>query len=379
MSYETAEIVTDLASLADLAPQWRQLAVARGNAFVTPEWCFAWFERYGDHYQPLISVVRGASGKVLGVMPLALSTASRPRSLRFAGANLGDSFHPASGAVDEQVTAAATAVALASSGTRWSTILLDNVPADSPWVEALLAALPRRPHRSTFKSASLPMIALGGMNWEEFQSQRKRSVRRERARCLRRLESEHEVRFRSTRSEVELDRDIDTLFNLHDLRREQLGGSSLSSERARSFHRTFAKRALAQGWLRLSFLEIDGEAAAAAYDWQIGSRYACYQSGFDPTWSSYGVGALLEDYAIETAIAAGAEEFDMLLGDEAYKLRQATAVRRVETVAAVKAWHPARLALSAETRLRQLTQVIPAPVRQRSSGLGRHLPSARNR
>ena len=108
-------------------------------------------------------------------------------------------------------------------------------------------------------------------------------------------------------------------FHLHDKRFADRGGSSLSAERTRSFHREFAAAALEQGWLRLWFLELDGLPAAAWYGWRLGERYSYYNSGFDPAFAALSPGLVLISAVIESAFQEGAAEFDFLLGGESYK------------------------------------------------------------
>lgn len=378
-----AEIVSDPAALQTLQDDWRRLALRRGNAFVTPEWFFTWFAHYGDEHEPVVSVVRHADGVMAGIMPLALSTSTRPRSLRFAGANLGDSFHPVALETDEETVAAATAAALPRLDRAWSTVVLDNIEVDARWPQELVSASPRRLAVMELRRGILPFISVGGLGWEEFQRQRSRKIRRERARCLRRLEESHDVRFRCTQGGETLDNDVATLFRLHDFRFGRQGGSSLASERARAFLREFAAVTLARGWLRLCFLEIDGEPVAASYDLRVGGRHACYQSGFDPAWSRLGVGNVLEDHGIRLAVEEGAETFDFLFGDEEYKLRQATSARHVHSLVAVRSLHPARLLAATDVALRRAARALPprllARARKLARAAPRGLPSARRR
>jgi CelD/BcsL family acetyltransferase involved in cellulose biosynthesis len=50
-----------------------------------------------------------------------------------------------------------------------------------------------------------------------------------------------------------------------------------------------------------------------------GKTFYFYQSGFDPRYSPHSVGLVTMGLSIEAAIKDGAEEFDLLHGDEKYK------------------------------------------------------------
>ncbi len=360
-----AEIVNDPAQLKAVEDDWRKLAEQRGNAFITPEWFFAWFAHFGDEHQSVVSVVRRPDGRLAGVMPLVLSMSKRPRVLSFAGANLGDNFHPAALEANENVVAAATALALDRERKMWSSAVFDNVEVTASWPEHFIDSSPSRLTIMKLRTNVLPYILLEGQSWEDFQQVRRRKTRRERGRKLRRLKQEHEVRFRCTDIAEVLTDDMATLFRLHDLRRDQFGDSTLASKRVRAFLHDFAAAALGRGWLRLWFLEVDGRPVAANYSWCLGGRYACYQSGFDPALSRHNVGGLLEDRELRAAIDEGAKMFDLLLGDEDYKLKQATSVRRVHTLAAVRSRHPARLLIAAKLSLRRVFRALPVRLHER--------------
>ena len=99
------------------------------------------------------------------------------------------------------------------------------------------------------------------------------------------------------------------------------------------FHREFAALALERGWLRLWLAEVDGRPVAGIYGWRFGNVEYGYQLGRDPSWERDGVGAAVHEHAIREAFADRMREFRLLRGDEHYKLRYATVVRRVLTVA----------------------------------------------
>ncbi len=58
---------------------------------------------------------------------------------------------------------------------------------------------------------------------------------------------------------------------------------------------------------------------AGHYSFIYQKKVYCHSVGFDPDWSSYNVGSVLQLYAIEDAIRRGVIEFDFLRGSEEYK------------------------------------------------------------
>jgi len=75
---------------------------------------------------------------------------------------------------------------------------------------------------------------------------------------------------------------------------------------------------LAQGWLRLFVLKLNGGTVAALYGFMYGKKFYFYQSGFDLV-TPVQCRSRYYGLAIEAAIGDGAEEFDLLHGDEKYK------------------------------------------------------------
>jgi CelD/BcsL family acetyltransferase involved in cellulose biosynthesis len=113
---------------------------------------------------------------------------------------------------------------------------------------------------------------------------------------------------------------MDALFHLHTDRWRRRGvGGAFAGAPMQSFHREIALRFLSRGWLRLHLLVLDGKPCAALYGFQYRRRVYHYLGGFALSYSRFGPGVVLQSYAIEHAIGAGATEFDMLRGDESYK------------------------------------------------------------
>jgi CelD/BcsL family acetyltransferase involved in cellulose biosynthesis len=355
----------DLAGIAEVEEDWRRLAVARGNAFLTPEWFRCWFAEYGDTAEPFVPALIGEDGSCVGVIPLALPKSGRPRVCRLAGANLGDCFQPVAAPGDDGPVAAAAGEALGGVPDRWSVIALDHVEHSETWIDALAEATGRRVKERSREAAGLPWIDLAAHgDWEGYLASRSSHLRKRLRQLDRKLERDHEVRIRRTEGPETLAADVETLFDLHDRRWQ--AESTLASPRARSFHAAFAASALDRGWLRLWFLELDGEPVASWYGWRLGDRYSFYNGGFDPSRSKLSPGMVLLARVLESAFEEGAQVFDFLLGDESYKSRFADETREVQDATlARKLPHPAAAVVGAGSAARRLVRMLPSGARQR--------------
>jgi CelD/BcsL family acetyltransferase involved in cellulose biosynthesis len=382
-SVSAVQLVRDWDAMREREDEWRSAAQARGNAFLTPEWLYTWQRYYGDQAEPAVMEARDVRRGSIGWMPMTLSGQRWLRSLRFAGANLADYLHPLAESADSDAElAAAFGARLGGQLTGWRILVLDNVDAQAGWLSSLLEAAPMRLIPVTTRRTELPYAVLPA-SWDDYLASRSRNFRSEVGRKLRRLEREHEVRFRLTTDSGELRRDLDTFFRLHDARWEGRGGSSSRTRRARAFHHDFSADALKRGWLRLWTMEVDREPVAAWYGWKVGRRYSYYLAGFEPRWAHASVGFLLLAHTVRGAIEEGAAEYDLLLGEEAYKRRFATDSRCVETVLLTRARDPIRLLVRGQGAVRSAYRRLPRRLRDRlrspATAAGRRLPAARSR
>ncbi len=347
-----AELITETAAIAPIEAEWRALAEERSNGFITPEWFRSWWESQGQRSSsPLISVARRPGGSVAGVMPLVLDESSRPRAIRFAGANIGDRFHPAASREEEATVAAATMRALEVAGLDQQMVLLECADSQSQWWRLMKRGSSIRRAIVEQQQTMVPFINLAGSDWETYLAHRSRNFRKQVRRAERALIRDYSMKVRSATTKT-LEADLAELFRLHDLRRNLLGGSSLDAA-ARCSLRAFAEAAHRRGWLRLSVMEADSMPVSALLAWRIGTSYVSYQGGFDPAWGRQSVGVAIEAVNIRNAIAEGAGEYDFLLGTEHWKRRFTPDARPTQTAVLVRARRPTRVLVAAEARARR--------------------------
>jgi CelD/BcsL family acetyltransferase involved in cellulose biosynthesis len=379
---ERVELITDRSALAGLEDDWRRLAEARSNPFITPEWFWAWIRQHEDRAEPALAVVWRPDGSLRGLLPLIRATTGRLRRIRFGGYDLADHLEPVAADGDRVAVAGAAAAALDLAELGCATLVLDNVDAEPPWWEELADGAPGRLVAKRVKGSVLPYADISSLAWEHYLKGRSRNFRRDIRRKLARLERDHTVEFRCTASQDELAADLEALYRLHDARWSD-GNSTAAGDRTRAVLSDFAAASLDRGWLRLWTLSLDGAPVAALMQWLVGSRVSSYYTGFDPGLRSEGVGLVLTAHTLRAAIKEGADEFNMLLGDEPWKQRFATDRRAISTVVLVRGRHPARMIVSAEAGARRAIGHLSPRAQQRVNSLARPLarmlPSVRRR
>ena len=361
------EIVTSRAELEALEADWRALSELRGNAFVSPEWFFAWLD--AGTQQPLVPVVRRPDGVLRGLLPL-VATSRAIRTLRFAGGDFADEVHPVAAESDEADVAAAAVPALFERATTRTVLWLDHVGLEADWADGVVSA--RSPALAAWEDQriALPYLDVRGLTWESFLATRSANFRSQLKRKLYALERLPGVRFRRTAEAAELEADLRTFFELHEQRWQSLGrASTLADPLARRALSGFARGAFAAGWLRLWLLEVEERPAAAWLGWRLGDRYSYYQAGLDPARSSLSAGFLLLAHSVRAAIEEGAATYDLLAGDEAFKRRFATGERMAKTIVLARHGGPGHAATAVGVAARRLGRRLPPGLRRRLRSL----------
>ena len=196
--------------------------------------------------------------------------------------------------------------ALAESPEGWDAFVGDLVPADGDF-RAHVAATGAR----TLRRESSPVLAITGRSWDELLAGWSSNLRGQVRRRERKLAREHELRFHLADAAT-LDRDLDTLMRLHELR---WGAESSAFGGPRdAFHRDFARCALDRGLLRLWITEVDGEPAAAWLGFRFGVIDWSYHSGSDPHWVEHSLRFVMVDHSIRTAVEDGMRSYRFLRG-----------------------------------------------------------------
>ena len=318
------ELRLERLGLADRTDEWDELARLSGNVFATPEWSSLWWRHFGTGEDRLmVAVCRTGERRPVAVLPLYLDRKGALRVVRFLGHGPADQLGPVCAPGDRSLAGRGLRQLLREHARRWDLFLGEQLPADEGWSNLLGA--------SVVRTTGSPVLRFHTDSWDEFLASRSSNFRSQLRRRERRLAADHEVRYRLADDAARLESDLDVLFDLHG-RRWSADESPFGGPRE-PFHREFAATALDRGWLRLWFLEVDGDAVAAWYGFRYAGTESYYQAGRNPDWDDRSVGYLILMHSIRTALEDGMTEYRFLRGDEPYKYRFATHDPRLQIVA----------------------------------------------
>jgi CelD/BcsL family acetyltransferase involved in cellulose biosynthesis len=333
------ELIQDFEQLRG---DWVRLALASGNIFSTWEWNTLWWDRFGQGRRLLTFALRDGDGAVSAIVPL-YAWRDRPlRVLRFLGHGHGDLLGPV--CPREDLDTAVEALQRALRGVRHDVFVGDWLIAEHDWSTALSGRI--------LREDGYPILRFEVDSWEDYLASRGRKFRKSVGSERRRLEREHDVRFRLTSDPANLEADLDSLFALH---RARFGphGDCYFCGSDEPFQREFAALALDRGWLRMWLLEVDGKPVAADYGFRFADVHFAYQLGRDPEWERASVGSILEAFTIRNALEERVAEYRFLLGNEPYKYRYANEDPELETIGAAGS-AVGRLALNGVAALRHV-------------------------
>lgn len=306
-------------SLEEVRDEWNRLASGTRNVFSTWEWNSVWWKHFGGSKTLLVTACRSNEGRIVALLPLYLWRGRPFRVVRFLGHKEGDQLGPI--CLPKDRGAVADALNRVLSDRNVDVFVGERLAGEQGW-SALLSG------RELRKDAS-PVVHLRSSTWEDLLRTRSRNFREQARRKERRLAKTHDVQYRLANDPARLEEDLNVLFRLHALR---WGGRQTTFQRYEAFHREFAAHALERGWLRLWFLEVDGNPRAVCYGFRFGDVESFYQSGRDPNWNQHSVGFIVLLHSIREALAAGMTEYRLLRGDEPYKYRFADEDYGLETI-----------------------------------------------
>jgi CelD/BcsL family acetyltransferase involved in cellulose biosynthesis len=314
------ELIADWPGFFSLAAEWDDLlADSRADTiFLTWDWIRTWVEVAGHRFQPLVITVRDAQGVLVGAVPFYLTELRLLRSVPFRTLRIMADYATGAEYPDwivrrgcEEAAVDAIAAALASSPD-WDCIWM---PAVSGWTgaaERLLRACDNHRFYCHKRSTDFAYFDLPP-SWDAYLHSLSQNRRQQMRADMKRVMQRPGVTVSRCETADQLPAFLDALFELHHLRWKAVGevGTFHRKPREAEFYRSFAQRALQNGWLRVFGLQENGAFKAVQIGYAYRGIFLQLQEGFDPAYVR-GVGNVLRAKTIEAFIEEGLKGYDFL-------------------------------------------------------------------
>lgn len=324
--------VEHVRSAADLSQSdietWNDMAA---TPFLRWEWLGSWWESYGtDHQFFVLRVCR--DGKPIAFAPWFLEKRlSTGRTIQFLGSGKVCSDHLSIIVNDSDATEVAEALAAwlanavtdATSDTEsvWDSIEFIGVDQTDAPMNCLAQSLASN-GLQVEQSEGLGCYVIDlPKTWDEYVQMRSKSGRREIRHSMKNVDS-GKISVKTVKCGTELDEFWEHFKSLHQKRRHASGTTGCFDHPPfGDFLRTAASRLCQAGLLEFVIASADGVPVAAQFALVDEDVWYFYQSGMEPDASELRPGLSVFCHAIRETIRSGRKRFDMLRGDEPYKLR----------------------------------------------------------
>ena len=324
----TVTLVTERAAFERLRPAWNRLL--RGSAsdtpFLTWEWAWAWWQSYGEGRELWLITVE-VGGELVGLAPLYRERrrwlgALSYRALALVGDGSADSDYldVVAWAGEEPRVLPLVAGVLLERRREWDLFLFREVPDTAASVATMRRLLREGGCRWDEEPVECAVVALPA-TWDDYLQSLRPRMRTKIRSLMRRREDGRTVRLEGGVSADELASRLASVFEHHGRRWQMKGeGGVFLGVSKRAFYTEMARRFLAQGWLRLYSLEVNGAWVAHQVCLEYQGHVYLLQEGFDPDWAEHEVGNALRAYVFRDCIERKVAVYDFLGGVSFHKL-----------------------------------------------------------
>lgn len=183
-------------------------------------------------------------------------------------------------------------------------------------------------------AARSPYLAIEG-DWTTYERGLSKNMRSNLRRQFRRLLAAGSVSVEVATGRERLDVLLAGGFRIEPSGWKARGSTAIvSRDASRQFYSEVAHWAAHSGFLRLSFLRLDGQAIAFQYGFERDRIYYDLKGGFDVAYGRFSPGILLEHTMLERAFHLGTRYYEFLGHDDPWKLRWASGRRDRQVVQA---------------------------------------------
>jgi CelD/BcsL family acetyltransferase involved in cellulose biosynthesis len=327
----SVRLVTTADDFDGLEEGWNGLLDrSEATVFQSYEWLRAWWRYFGDRGELRIFVF-SAGAAIEGIVPMFLSRERLlgmpvARRLQFIGAGLSDYLQIIASRGNEGRVVDAFTSWLASNQGAWDAVDFEDVPEKSPSFGHLQAALAAHGLRViAYHGTVCPRIDLPGSE-AALMSQLGASTSYNLKRKQKRLKAGFSNGTRLVRDPGDpIGKAMQDFTLIHGGRWKSQGHpSAFDDPHHVAFHEEICRNFARRGWLRIFFLDVEGEAVGVCFSFNFRTTIYMYQSnahGNDEVMRC-SPGLIVRATAIIDGIAEGMKVFDFMRGNEGYKYRE---------------------------------------------------------
>jgi CelD/BcsL family acetyltransferase involved in cellulose biosynthesis len=320
------ELVSELAAMEALAPEWDRLAIASNNPVAAPSWVLAWWKHAAPAgLEPRVVAVR-ERGKLVGLAPFCVGPRRDGlRECRLMASEFGVCMEPLAMPGSEWLVAGEVARVLAASRPLIDVVAFGPMTIASRWPSALQAQWPGRVPALVrrYRVERAPVVILREPSFEAWLASLSSKLRR----ALRLSERDFAQAGGTTRwtTAETLHADIETFSRLHRARWDGRGWSRLVElgERLSPWFEDLARELIADGRFRMCVLEVGATPICVDFGLLAGGELAAINSAWDESYAKLSPAKLAVSRVVESAYGLGARRVHLGSGEQENKLRLA--------------------------------------------------------
>jgi CelD/BcsL family acetyltransferase involved in cellulose biosynthesis len=304
-----------------LAPEWNTLlhTSEADTVFLSWEWISSWLETILPDASLMVVAVRDAEQRLIAVAPfyrsrLYLFGLIPYQCLRILGDTNSGAEYPdliiQRGMEDQVIPMLARLYS--EHAQQWDWIWLPNIAGWTGAEERLTKTFQSSTFTIKKQPYSFSAIQLPA-SWEEFSPRLSKSRVSTLRYLERRARKQHTMEIQRCCQPEEFHQFLNDFFVLHTKHWQSKGqnGSFARRPGMDNFYRSFAAKALRNGWLAFFSLQLDGAPQASQYGLVYNKIYSAIQEGFDPEGLA-GVGNLLREKSLRWCMEQHIQEYDFL-------------------------------------------------------------------
>lgn len=304
------------------------------NIFLHPEWLKLWWRHKATPSCELAVVtVRDNNDTLLGIGPWYIEQTSDERVVRFLGCtDIVDYLDiVACPGMEQQVLTELLLFMTSDETLTWTRFELCNIPGISGTLQGVQAVAAATDLKLTPETEEVCPVIVLPTDYEDYLAGLDKKQRHELRRKRRRAEGA-DVSWYIVGEEHDLDEEIEAFLDLMAASTVEKA-DFLQQPGHRQFFIETGHLMYRLGYLDLIVLTVEGQRAAAMWQFGYRDRMLLYNSGLDPeSFSHLSPGIVLLTYSIENAISRGFKHYDFLRGDEQYKFRMGSQPTEIFTL-----------------------------------------------